>query len=70
MTWDFPTLFRNIATIVFETFRNKLQQRHSVNLVKLSKYLVYMFQCFNVSLKQMDGLGFLRGFYAIYDSEL
>ena len=25
-----------------------------------------MFQCFNVSLKQMDGLGFLRGFYAIY----
>ena len=26
-----------------------------------------MFQCFNVSLKQMDGLGFLRGFYAIYE---
>ena len=46
------TLFRNIATIVFETFRNKLQQRHSVNLVKLSKYFglynlyVSMFQCF------------------------
>ena len=24
--------------------------------------------CFNVSLKQMDALGFLQGFYAIYGS--
>ena len=33
---------------------------------KSENYIIYMFQCFNVSLKQMDGLGFLRGFYAIY----
>ena len=28
-----------------------------------------MFQCFNVSLKQNACLGFLRGFYAIYERE-
>ena len=55
MTWDFLTLLHIVlkhCNNFFETFRNNLQQRHSVNLVKLSKYFglfnlyVSMFQCF------------------------